>query len=56
MNQFMVLQVLCVAVLLYYPQVVTRLPKVLEEKARPSSREVDRQSSKHVGRGRKSCP
>jgi tripartite ATP-independent transporter DctM subunit len=34
MYQFMVLQVLCVAILLYWPQIVTWLPTVLQEQAR----------------------
>ena len=34
MYQFMVLQVLCVGILLYYPQIVTWLPSVLQEQAR----------------------
>jgi hypothetical protein len=34
MYQFMVLQVLCVGVLLYYPPIVTWLPEVLQGRAR----------------------
>jgi tripartite ATP-independent transporter DctM subunit len=33
MYQFMVLQVLCVGILIYYPQIVTWLPAVLQEQA-----------------------
>jgi tripartite ATP-independent transporter DctM subunit len=44
MYQFMVLQIICVAVLIYYPPIVTWLPTVLQEQA--SARQIPEEHKK----------
>jgi tripartite ATP-independent transporter DctM subunit len=52
MYQFMVLQVICVGILIYYPSIVTWLPTVLQEQA--SNRKIPEDHQKIIEQIRKS--
>jgi len=51
MYQFMVLQVLCVAILIFYPQIVTWLPEMLQERA--SAQKIPEEHQKIIDLQRK---
>jgi hypothetical protein len=54
MYQFMVLQVLCVGIIIYYPSIVTWLPTVLQEAA--SAQKIPEEHRKIIEQQRKSTP
>jgi tripartite ATP-independent transporter DctM subunit len=54
MYQFMVLQVLCVGIIIYYPSIVTWLPTVLQEAA--SAKKIPEEHRKIIEQQRESTP